>query len=456
MSSEFGNTLSHKTASGTLSADVADAGTFTVSYPNRGAPESGVTNSGDFYNTFYHRLVMNGAVMVYPDDFTLTFGTSSITVTNRSGATWPSGAPYVVQIDEPGKKVWGADVNNKSQMMARQARSDVILVSLGAPDILDADGVCVSQSIAAGTASTSTSATLDGALASTNAQTGLREVVLDVPRNVVAAWTTSAVLTVEGYDEYGKFMIEKSASGTSLTGKKAFKKITRVWSSVAITSASVGTGDVLGLPFFLPGRQNILTEIIDGNLSGDRQAIRMPFQCNSTDLAAGTVQYFPSPVAGRIVRFSTAVQVTLGDSADDVGTVNLTVNGAAVTGSTLTTYTTATGGSGSVGDVASTTIPTTSDNAAVAVGDAIGVAPSSTWVSVGALNGVIEIAPTGSSIYNSGTFVVGMTTAAGSTATTNDVRGTYAPPVACDGSITFQLLVSLPSVGNRGADQFAG
>lgn len=449
----FGNSNNRVKATGTLASSVADAGTFTISYPNREGPESGVTNAGDFLQAFYHQIVMNGATLVYPDDFTLTFGTSSITVTNKTGATWPADAAWTVSFDMSGKRVYGPALSDKAVVMARTSRADVVMISLGAPDILDADGICASQSIAAGTASGSTVATLDGALASTNAVTGLREAVLDVPRNVVAAWTTTAVLAIEGYDEYGQFMVEKSASGTTHTGTKAFKRITKVWSSIAITSATVGTGDVLGLPIFLPGRQYVRAEFVDGNVIGNGNSIRLPFQIGATELAAGTVQQIPSPVAGRVKRVQTIVQAVFGDSADDVGTIAVTINGTAITGSTLTSYSTAAGGNGSLGDVATATVPLTSD-ATVAVGDSIGVVPSSTWASAGSVNGIVEIVPTGSGIYDSGTFVAGMTTGGGSTATTADVRGTFAPPVACDGSLTFQILMSLPDVGNRGTTQY--
>jgi hypothetical protein len=452
---QHGRSTSHKTVTGQLASAVADAGTFTIAYPDSATPIPAATNAGDFYNAFFHRLVMNQSVLVYPDDFDLTFGSSSITVTNKTGATWASGSKWVAQFDEPGKKIFASDADNKGVSINRAGRADVVLISLGAPDAAVSNGICASQSIAAGTNSTATSGTLDGSLASTNATSGEREVVLDVPRNVVAAWTTTAVLAVEGYDEYGNFMVEKSASGTSLTGKKAFKKISRIWSSAAITSATVGTGDVLGLPAFLPGRQHVRAEIIDGLLVGDNERIYLPFHINSTDLLAGTAQQIVSPCAGEVVRVSTVVQVAGGTTANEIGTVHVTINGTAITGSTLTSYgTTAETNVGPVGSVASALIPASS-TAAVVAGDAIGIKPSSTWASAGALNGTVEIAPTGSGLYKSGTFVAGLTTGGGSTATTGDVRGTYDPPVDCDGSIVVQLLVSLPDPGNRGAAQYS-
>jgi hypothetical protein len=70
----------------------------------------------------------------------------------------------------------------------------------------------------------------------------------DTPRNVVAAWTGAAVITVTGTDLYGAVLKESSASGTSLTGKKAFKTVTAVAVSADVTGLTVGSGVVIGLP----------------------------------------------------------------------------------------------------------------------------------------------------------------------------------------------------------------
>ena len=440
--------MTFKTVTGTLASAVAADGTYTLSYPAAIAPETGTTNAGDFYNALRHRLVMNQAKLVYPDDFSLTFGTSTITVTNKTGATWAADSVWTIQLDQPGKKLYApkADGEGTAIAIANSARSDVILVSLGAPDILDADGILASQSLN----SNSTTASFNGALSSGG------KAVLDVARNVVAAWTTTAVLTITGKDVYGNTIVESSASGTTHTGTKAFKEVTAVSTTVNITSLTVGTGDVLGLPVYLPSRAHVLQEIIDGTLAGDSRMIQLPYQINTTDLQAGTVQQLISPVAGRVVANRTVVQASLANElATSVGVLHITVNGSYVTASTTSSYTTAVGGNGSVGDTASVTVPASSSAAAVAVGDVIGVVPSAAWLSSGALNGVVTVAPTGVGIYNSGTFVAGITTAGGSTATTGDVRGTYTPPVAMDGSIVVQLLLTLPDAG-RGLDQFTG
>lgn len=54
-----------------------------------------------------------------------------------------------------------------------------------------------------------------------------------------------------------------------------------------------------------------------------------------------------------------------------------------------------------------------------------------------------------------GTPVAGLS-ATGSTATSADVRGTYAPNTAPDGTKTYQLIVATPAAGNLGAPQFNG
>lgn len=70
----------------------------------------------------------------------------------------------------------------------------------------------------------------------------------DVPRNVVGAWTTSSTVTVAGLDYWGYPQTE-AQTGTAFTGKKSFSSIISITSSAAITLATFGTGNVLGLPF---------------------------------------------------------------------------------------------------------------------------------------------------------------------------------------------------------------
>jgi hypothetical protein len=109
----------------------------------------------------------------------------------------------------------------------------------GQPPILGvANSILTSSAITAGTP-----AVLNGTIVAAGVAT------LDVARNIVAAWTTTSVMTVTGTDIYGQVQTESSASGTTFTGKKTFATITAVNVSISVTAATVGSGNVLGLPF---------------------------------------------------------------------------------------------------------------------------------------------------------------------------------------------------------------
>ena len=221
-----------------LGSAVANAGTFTVAYPTG-------TDEGAFAYNANHKLMVNGDELQVPADFTLTLGTSNITVTNASGYTWAEGSRVRLQLDRGAAGV-AKPIPDKVQPV------QTVRIDLGAPDAADADGVCASQ---AGTAATAM--TINGALAAGGVAT------FDVPRNVVAAWTNTATITVTGTDEYGVRVVETSGSGTSFAGKKAFKTVTSVVPSANITGATVGTGDVLGLPIFLRSVSQVLREMAD-------------------------------------------------------------------------------------------------------------------------------------------------------------------------------------------------
>lgn len=126
-----------------------------------------------------------------------------------------------------------------------------IVIESFTPIVADADGVCASQGVTGGVL-----ALINGALASGGVAT------FDVPRNVVGAWTNTSILTVTGTDVHGATVVESSASGTSMTGVKAFKTITSVVFSATVTGATVGSGAKLGLTYrpkvggFIRGRLN--------------------------------------------------------------------------------------------------------------------------------------------------------------------------------------------------------
>jgi hypothetical protein len=118
------------------------------------------------------------------------------------------------------------------------------------PIALDADGICAAQAIAA-----AGNATINGALASGGV------VALDVPRAVSVvsanAGDTTQTVTISGTDVYGVPMTQTlTLNGTTTaSGAKAFSRVTRVAVSAALAgNLTVGSTDVLGLPYFLRDR----------------------------------------------------------------------------------------------------------------------------------------------------------------------------------------------------------
>ena len=230
--------MSFRTVKITLGADVANAGTFTVAYPAG-------TNAGDYSNAVGHYMSINGSRFNQPENMTLSFGAASVTVTNTSGATIPAGSTGAFTFNRAGKTVAIKGRNGVYRNLVQRVNDvDVVQINLGAPVAGGAATLAASQAVTIGTTPL---AVLNGSIV---AVAGVS--TLDVPRNVVAAWTGTAVLTITGTDEYGRPMVESSASGTSMTGVKAFKTISSASFSANVTAATIGTGNVLGLPVHIP------------------------------------------------------------------------------------------------------------------------------------------------------------------------------------------------------------
>lgn len=229
----------------TLTANWGSGASITVSYPS-GRSVADYGTGGD------HRIFTQQVNGLYSrnGDFTISFGASNITITNASGQTVTDGQVLNIELDRAGR-----DVSDDAAASAAMAEMRVFKVYLGAPAAADADGAVASQ---AATAAGGLATGINGALAAGGVAT------FDVPRNVVAAWTGTSVLTVTGTDQYGAVVVESSASGTSLAGKKAFKTVTGVSVSADVTGLTIGTGDVLGLPVFVDSTADLLAEYQDG------------------------------------------------------------------------------------------------------------------------------------------------------------------------------------------------
>ena len=248
------------TVSTTLSAAVAAAGTFTVGYP-AGTDE-------DSFAGYGHKANAIGNDMVSPTDFTLTFGSASITFTYAaSKTTMPAGTLVRIELNLP--------ANLRTEMTKEVVDHPgvsvltLVRVDLGSPLALDVDGIALSQdaNIAANFV-LEAAAALPGFVVAGPAPFG---------RNlqVVSGGADTAVLVITGTDYTGKVLVENiTVNGTTIVrGAKAFFTVTQITVTVANTANGVlvGWDNALGLPFYLPGLDDCSTtqEYMNGILAAN-------------------------------------------------------------------------------------------------------------------------------------------------------------------------------------------
>ena len=414
----------------TLSANVATGGTFTVGYP------SGTTD-GHFNGGHRHIMFANQAKFTAPEDFTLSFGDTSITVTYNGTTTLLAGTSVRMQLDRPGDDTQLKTLNDADQSVflpKNVSERRALYIDFGSPLTADADGVATSQSVAA-----DASFTLDGALVSD----GVAE--FDVARNVVAAWTTTAILTITGTDEIGNTIVEQTASGTSHTGKKAFKTITSITSNASITSATVGTGVVLGFPVYVGDTRNILAEMKENTILAPKGGYhRIPFQLTEAEVdASGSFWIYPG-FAGDVVDAGSVVENTVTTG----GTITFEIGGTAVDGLDLVIA-----DSAAAGDVDTATATSGHASTAITASQAIEIVVPAAFNASAPINGHVGV-NRNPQCY--GTVVTGLAVGTKSTATTGDVRGTVSPPFTPDGTTQYGVVVLVDDITFGGNDQYAG
>lgn len=185
-------------------------------------------------------------------------------------------------------------------------------IDLGAPKVAVAAGIvkgatgaleAPNVSTITITADTYPASPLDqAALLGTTTVNGQTVMPLDVPRNVTAAINTAVgniTVLVTGYDQYLKPMSELlaiAAAGTAVVGLKAFKYIR----SIALTSdaddsgkvINVGFGSLLGLPYKLAEKSDLLSMFFDDALdvpSAIAKAVTTSPATNVTGDTRGTI-----------------------------------------------------------------------------------------------------------------------------------------------------------------------
>lgn len=413
----------------TLAVALATNGTLAMAYPAG-------SNPGTFQNGVTHRLVTQaGDVFKAPQFFTLSYGATTITLTWSGPNTIPVNTLCYIQLDVGGASSQSAQ-ESRNPALNNTVAVDLKLINFGAPAAAVAAALAASQTVTL--VSGSVNAVLNGSLAS-----GTPTVVpFDRPRNVVAAWTNTAILTVRGFDEYGVAMTEVSGSGTSFTGQKAFAKVTQMALNATVTGFTAGSGNALGLPIFLPVLSAIENEYENGFSVKLPGRVVIPVPINQTDLLAGTIQDIVAPYAGYISQIRDVVQtaVTTG------GTIQAQVNTVNVVGMVLTVASAAPKGTRAVAGPTTKRSTTTVVNA----GDRISLVPAS-FATAGAVNAEVEFEPLGCL----GTVVAGALGAAQS-GTTGDIRGTYTPSTLPDGATYFHMMLRVIDPNFLGDVQYAG
>lgn len=281
--------VKHDSVTKTLSADVGAGGTFTVAYPAG-------RSADDYLGGTDHYIASHSVRTLFTKsgDFSVAFGASLITVTLATGLLLANNTALWLNLDRSGE-----DVTEDVASSSRMSLMNLVRMVFGAPTTAVATAVAASQSLNTG---------VDGVINGTLAAAGVA--TFDVPRNVVAAWTTTAVLTVTGTDEYGKVLVEASASGVAFTGKKAFKTVTKIRVSANVTALTVGNGAVLGLPAFLTDVTDVLREAVDGAaatagvlVAGDNAA-----PTNLTGDVRGTWAPNAAPNSARVYELTAALR----------------------------------------------------------------------------------------------------------------------------------------------------
>lgn len=426
--------MTFKISETTAGSAVVTSGTVVFSYPDN-------YSAGNFA-AYGHKLWVDKFqyLLSSPSQFTVSFGASTVTVTYLGTTTIPAGARLRAEFNIAGPQ--DGELTTRLQNPTIKGGSildSIVNVNLGSPDAAVSNGFFVSQNLtSAGVASVST--TVAAAIAAASLVG-----IADVPRNVVAAWTGTAVLTVTGKDDYNNTIVESSGSGTSFTGKKAFKRVTGISVSANVTGLTVGTGTVLGLPFFVDNASRVIMEYEGGVMLTRKNGkyYTSVFVLEAT-VDAGTTQMFTSPVAGTIKKLTSQVDNTVTTG----GTFTMEVNDTAVDGLAVVVANSATAGT-----VNSDTPTAGHASTAVAVGDKLEILIDAAFNASANVQLILEIELSAAQQLQ-GTFVAGVSSAA--TATTGDVRGTYVPVTTPDGTISETLIVITDSPKYRGVDQFAG
>lgn len=234
--------MTNKVVKMVLPSAVASGGTFTLNYP------AGTTR-GNFLKGKNHIMNANGATFTAPKDFIVTLNAANITITYNGATALAANLPIAIGLDLGGAE-YGSRITRKAkvgfvlQMVTR-------LIDFGSPIATIATNLRAAAAVGAG-----------GLLTLLTNQ-------LDVPRNIIITSSgndSGRTFTINSKDVYGVALREAvtGANAGVAAGLKAhYSDITVSVDAACAANVSIGVGNVLGSPIYLPITTQVLAEFVD-------------------------------------------------------------------------------------------------------------------------------------------------------------------------------------------------
>lgn len=223
-----------------------------------------------FIDAGEHKLSIGSTFFRFPRDFFITFHTDCFMLHWRSERTIQAGTLLHLNLDEPLAEHYRN--THLDIEIAGLVAAPVYLINLGAPQAENHKFYfeAVAHPVL-------------GPIALTQHQP-------DCPRNITLHSdhdNSSVLFTLEGNDLYGNPMIEQVMGPSPqhpAIGLKAFASMRRIQPNQPCRGMiSAGTGNILGLPVFIPGEGYVLQQVIDGKPVTDGQII-----AGATDIPSAT------------------------------------------------------------------------------------------------------------------------------------------------------------------------
>ena len=406
----------------TLASAVATSGTFTVGYPSG-------TSRGNFTGGKQHKMVANQALFLAPEGFTISFGATYATITYLGSTSLAAGSQVTVELDATGAEE--ADVAFQHLAVGAVQKVTPVLIDLGTPLATDDDVLRAAASISGA-----------GALT-------LLATSFDVPRNVIITSSgndSGVTFTVVGTDLYNVVVTEviTGANAGIAAGLKAFYGITSITASGASAgTVKIGRGNVLGLPVFVGDQRSVQGELLDGVLLARlAQRERISVTALEAEVDAATSVWVVPGFAGSVIGLTTVA----GDTITTGGTFTGKIGGTAIDGLGVVVA-----NSSVAGDVDTDTATAGHASTVFTATQALELVIDSAFNASGRFSGWWDVSRTST---NRGTFVAGLNPLTTPTGTNADVRGTYVPETAPDGTNGYSLLVALTDPAFLGSDQY--